>query len=155
VGGGVGIIAASDYAFALPAASVRLSEIALGIGPFVVGPALERRIGRSAFGALAIDADWRDCAWCERTGLYTRVLDTVSALDSVLPAMAARFASYSPAAIRQLKRVLWEGTDHWETLLPDRAAISGRLVVSEHTRMAIQAFVQQGASGEVRAARPA
>jgi len=151
VGGGVGLVAASDYAFALPSASVRLSELAIGIAPFVVGPAIERRVGRSAFSAMAIDTDWRDAAWCERYGLYTRVLDTEAALDSVLPAVAARLATYNPVAMAQLKRVLWEGTQHWETMLYERAAMSGRLVLSEYTRNAIAAFVQQGASGEVRA----
>ena len=153
VGGGVGIVAAADYAFALPSAAARLSEIALGLGPFVIGPAVERRIGHSAFSAMAIDAEWRDAAWCERQGLYTRVLDTEPALDSVLPAVAARLASYNPAATRQLKRVLWEGTDHWETLLFERAAMSGRLAMSEHTRRAVEAFAQQGASGEIRAVK--
>jgi methylglutaconyl-CoA hydratase len=155
VGGGVGIVAASDYVFALPGASVRLSELALGIGPFVVGPVIERRIGHSAFMALSIDAEWRDASWCERHGLYTRVLDTEAALESVLPAMAARLARHSAPALLQLKRALWEGTQHWETLLFERAAISGRLAVSEFTRKAILAFEQQGASGEVRAAKHA
>jgi methylglutaconyl-CoA hydratase len=153
VGGGVGVAAATDYAFALTAASARLSELAVGIGPFVVGPVIERRIGRSAFAAMAIDTDWRDAAWCERHGLYTRVLDTEAALDSVLPAMAHRLAGMNPDAMAQLKRVIWEGTQHWDTLLPERAALSGRLVLSEHARRAIEAFKQQGTSGEVRAAR--
>jgi enoyl-CoA hydratase/carnithine racemase len=155
VGGGVGIVAASDYSFALAGASVRLSEIALGLGPFVIGPAVERRIGLSAFSAMAMDAEWRDASWCERHGLYTRVLDTEPALDSVLPAVASRLAAYNPAATRQLKRVLWEGTDDWETLLFERAAMSGRLAMSDHTRRAVEAFAQQGASGEVRAVKRA
>jgi methylglutaconyl-CoA hydratase len=155
VGGGVGIIAAADYSFALPSAAVRLTELSLGIGPFVVGPAIERRIGRSAFAAMAIDTDWRDAAWCERHGLYTRVLDTEPALDSVLPSVAARLASFSPAAMRQLKRVLWEDTDDWETVLFQRAELSGRLIVSDQSRRAIQALEQQGASGEVRAVKRA
>ena len=154
VGGGVGIIAASDYVFALPMAAVRLSELALGIGPFVVGPAIERRIGRSAFGAMAIDTEWRDATWCERNSLYTRVLDTESALESVLPSFAARMARMHPPAVAQLKRVLWEGTQHWDTLLFERATISGKLVVSEYSRRVIAGFDQQGLSGEVRAVRP-
>jgi methylglutaconyl-CoA hydratase len=145
VGGGVGVVAASDYTFALSSASVRLSELSIGIGPFVVGPAVERRIGRAAFGAMALDADWRDAAWCERQGLYTRVLDTEAALDSVLPAVAARLAAMNPEALTQLKRVLWEGTNHWDTLLYERAALSGKLVLSDHTRRAIDAFASRQA----------
>jgi methylglutaconyl-CoA hydratase len=153
VGGGVGLVAAADYVFALPSAQVRLSEIALGIGPFVVGPVIERRIGRSAFAAMAIDADWRDAAWCERHGLFTRVIDTDSALDSVMNATTSRLAASSPAAMRQLKRVLWEGTEQWEMLLYERAAMSGRLVLSEHTKKAIDSFERMTASGEVRMAK--
>lgn len=140
VGGGVGLIAAMDYAFALSTASVRLSELAIGLGPFVVGPAIERKIGRAAFAAMAIDTDWRDAKWCEQKGLYARVLDTEPALDAVLPAVAHRLVGMNPEAITQLKRVLWEGTNHWDTLLYERAALSGKLALSEHTRRAIEAF---------------
>jgi enoyl-CoA hydratase/carnithine racemase len=140
VGGGVGLVAAADYAFALPAACARLTELSIGIGPFVVGPVIEHRIGRTAFGAMSLDTDWRDAAWCERHGLFTRILDTEAAMDSVLPAVAHRLATYNPAAISELKRVMWEGTAHWDTLLLERAAVSGRLVLSQHTRDAIEAF---------------
>lgn len=137
VGGGVGLVAATDYSFALPTASVRLTELAIGLGPFVVGPVIERKIGRSAFAALAIDADWRDAEWGQQHGLYTRVMDTEAAMDSVLPALAHRLAAMNPDALTQLKRVLWEGTNHWETLLFERAAISGRLAMSEYTARAV------------------
>jgi len=137
VGGGVGLVAATDYSFALPAASIRLTELAVGLGPFVVGPVIERKIGRAAFAALALDADWRDAEWAERQGLYTRVMDTEAAMDSVLPAFAHRLVGMSPDALTQIKRVLWEGTNHWETLLFERAAISGRLAMSEFTARAV------------------
>lgn len=137
VGGGIGLVAATDYSFALPAASIRLSELAIGLGPFVVGPVIERKIGRSAFAALALDADWRDAEWGQQHGLYTRVMDTEAAIESVLPAFANRLVASNPEALTQLKRVLWEGTNHWETLLFERAAISGRLAMSEHCRRAV------------------
>lgn len=137
VGGGVGLVAATDYSFALPTASLRLSELAVGLGPFVVGPVIERKIGRAAFAALALDADWRDAEWGERHGLYTRVMDTEAAMDSVLPAFAHRLVGMNPEAIAQLKRVLWEGTNHWDTLLYDRAAISGKLAMSDYTARAL------------------
>jgi methylglutaconyl-CoA hydratase len=138
VGGGVGLVAASDYSFALPAASVRLSELAIGLGPFIVGPVIERRVGRAAFGALAIVHDWRDAEWAERNGLFTRLMDTEAAMDSVLPAFARRLSETNPDALMQIKRMLWEGTNHWDTLLFDRAAVSGRLVMSEFTARAIK-----------------
>lgn len=137
VGGGVGLVAATDYSFALPGAEIRLSELAVGLGPFVVGPAIERKIGRAAFAALALDADWRDAEWGETHGLYTRVMDTEAAMDSVLPAFAHRLVNVNPEALTQLKRVLWEGTNHWETLLFERAAISGKLALSQFTAQAV------------------
>jgi methylglutaconyl-CoA hydratase len=140
VGGGVGVAAAADYAIATRSAALRLSELAVGIGPFVVGPAIERKIGAGAFGALAIDADWRDAEWGERHGLYARLVDDVAALDEAVIALARRLASFSPEALATIKRVTWEGTDHWERLLPERAEMSGTLVLSEFTRNAIAAF---------------
>ena len=137
VGGGVGLVAATDYSFALPGASIRLSELAVGLGPFVIGPVVERKVGRPAFAAMAIDADWRDAEWAHQHGLYTRVMDTEAALDSVLPAFAHRLVGMNPDALTQIKRVLWEGTNHWETLLFERAAISGKLAMSEFTARAV------------------
>jgi methylglutaconyl-CoA hydratase len=137
VGGGVGLVAATDYSFALPAASIRLTELAVGLGPFVVGPVIERKIGRAAFAALTLDTDWRDAEWAQKHGLYTRVMDTEAAMDSVLPALAHRLTGMNPDALTQTKRMLWEGTNHWETLLFERAAISGRLALSEYTARAV------------------
>ena len=137
VGGGVGLVAATDYSFALETASIRLSELAVGLGPFVVGPVIERKVGRSAFAALAIDHDWRDAEWAVKHGLYTRLMDTEAAMDSVLPAFAKRLAEVNPDALTQMKRVLWEGTNHWDTLLFERAGISGRLALSEFTAKAV------------------
>ena len=130
VGGGVGIVAASDYSLAVPEAPVRLSELAVGLGPFVVGPAIERRIGSSAFSAMALDADWRDAHWCVAHGLYTRICDNVQALDQVLGTLAHKLAAFNPAAITELKSALWHDTDSWDQLLEDRAAMSGKLVLS-------------------------
>jgi methylglutaconyl-CoA hydratase len=140
VGGGVGIVGASDYVLAVPEAPARLSELAVGLGPFVVGPAIERKIGKSAFSAFALDADWRDAHWCVAHGLYTRLCDNLPALDQVLGTLAHKLASYNPEAVSQLKAALWEGTDSWDRLLEERAEMSGRLVLSEFTRNAIAAF---------------
>jgi methylglutaconyl-CoA hydratase len=139
-GGGVGIAAAGDYTFATGAASAKLSELAVGIGPFVVGPVIERRIGRGPYAAMSVDADWRDADWCERHGLYARVFDDEAALDAALDALALTLASSNPDAMTALKRVFWEGTTHWETLLAERARMSGALVLSEYTRNAIAKF---------------
>lgn len=140
VGGGVGIAAAADYAVATRAASLRLSELAVGIGPFVVGPAIERKIGTGAFAALAIDADWRDAAWAERHGLYAQVVDDGVALDEAVRALAERLAGFNPEALTEVKRISWEGTEHWTQLLPARAELTGRLVLSDFTRRAIASF---------------
>jgi methylglutaconyl-CoA hydratase len=154
VGGGVGLVAATDYSFALDGASVRLSELAVGLGPFVVGPVIERKIGRAAFAAMAIDADWRDAEWAVQHGLYTRLMDTEPALDAVLPAFANRLVGMNPEALTQIKRVLWEGTNHWETLLFERAAISGKLALSEFTKRAVSRVEQSASHPTPSAPRP-
>lgn len=139
-GGGVGIVAASDYAIAVEGASLRLSELAVGIGPFVVGPVIAHKIGIGPFGAMALDADWRDAHWAERHGLYAQVVDSVDALDAAVHEHAVELALANPEAVRAIKRVLWEGTEHWDSLLEDRAEISGGLVLSDYTRAAIRKF---------------
>jgi len=139
-GGGVGIVAASDYSVALSTAAVRLSELAVGIGPFVVGPVIERKIGPGPFQAMAVDAAWRDAAWAERHGLYSRVADVETELDTTVHNVARTLARSNPEAMRLLKQVFWEGTDGWEELLARRAGMSGELVLSDFTRDAIAAF---------------
>jgi len=139
VGGGVGIVAAADYAMATSGAAVRLSELAVGIGPFVVGPVIERKIGHGRLAALSIDADWRDAAWAERHGLFARVFENAGALDDALGDLARKLVSSNPEALAQIKRITWDGTDDWPRLLEERAALSGRLVLSRFAREAIQA----------------
>ena len=137
VGGGVGLVAASDYCLAESGAALKLSELALGLGPFVVGPVIERKMGLAAFSAMAVDAEWRSAAWAHQHGLYAEVLDGAGALDERVTAFAARQAGYNPDAARRLKEVFWQGTEGWPELLAARAAISGELVLSDFTRKAI------------------
>ncbi|MGE0554552.1 MAG: enoyl-CoA hydratase/isomerase family protein, partial [Gemmatimonadales bacterium] len=136
-GGGVGLIAAADYALATGGAAVKLSELAVGIGPFVVGPVIERKVGAGAFAAMSVDADWRSAAWAATHGLYAEILESVEALDQRLESRVATLAGANPAAVRDLKRVFWEGTDGWDELLQRRAAVSGRLVLSQEAQAAI------------------
>ena len=140
VGGGVGLVAASDYAMAVESASLRLSELAVGIGPFVVGPAIERKIGLGGFSAMAVDADWRTARWGEGLGLYARLFENGTALDEGVDVLARKLATSNPQAMAKMKTVFWEGTEHWDALLEERAAMSGALVTSEFTRSAIAAF---------------
>ena len=141
VGGGVGIASAVDHCFATKYASVKLSELAIGIGPFVVGPAVERKLGGSGMATLAIDArSWKSAEWAANHGLYAEVFDSTDAMDVAVDRLAAELASSNPEAMANLKRILWEGTEHWDTLLAERAAVSGKLVLSEFTREAIAAF---------------
>jgi methylglutaconyl-CoA hydratase len=139
-GGGVGIAAAADYTFAVQGASAKLSELAVGIGPFVVGPVIGRRIGQGPYAAMAVDADWRDADWCERHGLYARVFDEVSTMDAAINALTGTLAASNPAAMLAMKRVFWQGTEEWDTLLEERARMSGTLVLSDFTRAAIAKF---------------
>lgn len=141
VGGGVGLAAATDYCFATSRAEVKLSELAVGIGPFVVGPAVERKIGLSAMSELAINAtEWRSAAWAREKGLYTEIYDTIAEMDAAISTLSLKLAQSNPEAMSALKEIFWQGTDHWDDLLSSRAAISGRLVLSEFTRNAISAF---------------
>lgn len=146
VGGGVGLAAAVDVCYAHRGASARLSELAIGIGPFVVGPAVERKIGTGNFGLMsATPTVWRSAEWCERKGLYAATFATVEELDAAVEAHARELARYSPEAMAELKRIIWRGTEDWDQLLMDRAAVSGRLVLSDFTRNAIAEFKRKAA----------
>lgn len=141
VGGGVGLASAVDYCLATEHASVKLSELAVGIGPFVVGPAVERKIGVSAMSQLAINAtEWQDAQWAREKGLYTELHPDIAHLDEAVEILANRLSKSNPEALTELKRVFWEGTENWDELLSERAAVSGKLVLSDFTRNAIQAF---------------
>ena len=141
VGGGVGLAAAVDYAIATNNAEVKLSELAVGIGPFVVGPAVERKIGTTAFNTLAIDATmWRTADWARRKGLFSEVHESIENMDEAIYRLANILAHSSPQAMAEMKKIFWKGTEHWDELLKERAAISGRLVLSEVTKNAIKKF---------------
>jgi len=141
VGGGVGIIAAADYAIAVDSASIKLSELAVGIGPFVVGPAVQRKVGLSGFSSLAIDAtEWRSADWARRHGLYSEIHTDVAQVNEAVTTLANKLAHSNPEAMMQLKKVFWEGTENWDELLHQRASISGKLVLSEFTHNAIHSF---------------
>jgi len=144
VGGGVGIASSADYTFAVDAASVKLSELAVGIGPFVVGPAVERKVGTSAFCQLTINAtEWQSAAWAKEKGLYAELFSTVEDMDRGIDALATKLASSNPEAMAMLKKIMWQGTEHWDELLIERAAMSGKLVLSEFTVNAINKFKQK------------
>lgn len=143
-GGGVGIVAAADYSLALVSAGVRLSELAVGIGPFIVGPVIERRIGNGPFNALAIDAEWRDAHWAERHGLYSKLCDVPTELDAQVESLSRTLARSNPEAMAELKKTFWAGTERWDELLPERAKMSGRLVLSDYTKRAIEEFGRRG-----------
>ena len=141
VGGGVGLAAAADYTIATKYASIKLSELAVGIGPFVIGPAVQRKIGMSAFSQLAIDAtSWQNAHWAKAKGLYTEVFEDVDEMDDYLKKFAFELKNMNPEAMALLKKVFWEGTDDWDKILEERAAMSGSLVLSEYSKNAIGKF---------------
>ena len=137
VGGGVGIAAACDYALAKNESSVKLSELAIGIGPFVIEPAVSRKIGKSATTEMTLEAEWKTATWANQKGLYAKVFESTSELDLAITAFANKLASYNPEALFEMKKVLWEGTENWDTLLYERAKISGKLVLSDFSREAL------------------
>lgn len=141
VGGGVGVASAVDYCVATKFASVKLSELAVGIGPFVVGPAVERKIGTSAMSQLAIDAtEWQTAEWAKQKGLYTEVYENVEDMDKGIDELANKLSNSNPEAMRLLKQIFWKGTEDWDELLKERAAMSGELVLSDFTKNAINKF---------------
>ena len=141
VGGGVGMASAVDYCLATKHASIKLSELAIGIGPFVVGPAVGRKIGTSAMSQLAINAtEWQSADWAKQKGLYAEVYDSIEDLDAGVCLLSERLKNSNPEAMKMLKKAFWEGTEHWDQLLEERAAMSGELVLSDFTREAISKF---------------
>lgn len=141
IGGGVGLVAASDFVIALEGASVRLSELALGIGPFVVGPAVGRKIGISAFSTLSLDANtWYGSDWAHAKGLYNKLAPSVEVLDELVDTLAADLAKSNPEALRRLKEIHWQATGHWDATLEQRAEISGQLILSDHTKKFLENF---------------
>lgn len=145
VGGGVGLASSVDYCIATDKSDIKLSELAVGIGPFVVGPAVERKIGTSAFSQLAIDAtSWRSAKWAKEHGLFAETYPTTEEMDDSIAKLTATLSRSNPEAMAEMKKAFWQGTENWDVLLDERAAISGRLVLSEFTRSAISAFKKQG-----------
>ncbi|MEE9349774.1 MAG: enoyl-CoA hydratase/isomerase family protein [Flavobacteriaceae bacterium] len=141
VGGGVGIISACDYVFASDKAAIKLSELSIGIGPFVIAPAVERKIGLAAFSALTIDAEnWQTAYWAKDHGLYQKVFDNTRTMDEFILILAKKLAHYNPMALEAMKASFWKNTSHWDTLLIDNAKISGTLVLSDFTKNALQKF---------------
>lgn len=141
VGGGVGLVAAADFAIATQAASVRLSELTIGIGPFVIGPAVQRKLGPAAFATLALDASQTyDAAWAYTHGLYNKLVASQQELDAEVNSLATALSGYNADAMAALKQQLWQGTGHWETLLYEHAATSGRLILAGAARAALQQF---------------
>lgn len=144
VGGGVGIIAACDYALATENSSVKLSELAIGIGPFVIEPAVSHKIGKTAMTQMTLNAqEWQTAHWAHQKGLYAKVLATEEELDEAVHVFAENIASYNPEALSEMKKIIWEGTENWDTLLIARAEISGKLVLSDFTKNALLQFKKQ------------
>ena len=141
VGGGVGLAAACDYVLATENAAIKLSELTIGIGPFVIEPAVTRKIGVSGTAELTIDAtNWKNAYWAKEKGLYARVFETAKELDTAIELLSEKLASYNIAALTEMKKVLWKGTENWTDLLEERAAVSGELVLSEFTKKALEKF---------------
>jgi len=141
VGGGVGVASATDYCMATKFAAIKLSELNVGIGPFVVGPAVERKLGLTGMSQIAIDANsFYPAEWAMQKGLFTQVYESTEALDEAVKAFAENLCNYNPEAMREMKQMFWKGTEHWDTLLAERAAISGRLVLSDFTKETLKRF---------------
>lgn len=137
VGGGVGLVSAADYALATDAASIRLSELAIGFGPFIIGPAVQRKVGLAAFTELAVDADWRDANWAKTHGLYAEVCPSIAELDTRLGTFTKKLSAFNPEAMAKLKAILWEGTEHWDQLVNARVSITAQLALTPFVKNAV------------------
>lgn len=141
VGGGVGLAAACDYCFATVQASIKLSELTIGIGPFVIAPAIKRKMGTAALSELTLSAtEWHNAYWAQKKGLYAKVYDTIDEMDKEIDYFTHNLSTYNPEALTEIKKVFWEGTDNWDDVLEKRAEISGNLVLSEFTKNALKKF---------------
>ncbi len=141
VGGGVGLAAACDYVLATEAAAVKLSELTIGIGPFVIAPAVERKMGLAALSELSLAAhEWKNAYWAQEKGLFAKVFESISDMDKEISLLSEKIASYNPQASQEMKKVLWENTEHWDKLLIERAGVSGELVLSDFTKNALAKF---------------
>ncbi|SRX76228.1 enoyl-CoA hydratase/isomerase family protein [Aequorivita antarctica] len=141
VGGGVGVASATDYCFATKFSAIKLSELNVGIGPFVVGPAVERKLGLSAMSQIAIDANtFYSAEWAMQKGLFNQVFESIEVMDAAVASFAANLCTYNPEAMREMKKVFWSGTEDWDELLAERAVISGRLVLSDFTKETLKRF---------------
>lgn len=140
VGGGVGLIAACDMAFATPESAIKLSEIAIGIGPFVIEPVVSKKIGSTDMAQLTLaPTEWKPAAWAFEKGLYNAIVSQEELNETVIN-KAKELAAYNPEALQEIKQLFWQNTSHWDTLLIERAAISGRLVLSDFTKNALNQF---------------
>lgn len=141
VGGGVGLTAACDYVFASENAAIRLSELSIGIAPLVIAPAVERKIGKAALAEMSLSpTEWKNAYWAKEKGLFAKVFGSLKELDKELDFFTQKLSTYNPDALHEWKKVLWEGTENWNQLLSERAAITGTLVLSEFTRNALSKF---------------
>ena len=141
VGGGVGLASACDYVFATVEAAIRLSELTIGIAPLVIGPAVERKIGTAAISEMSLSpTEWKNAYWAQEKGLFAKVFDDSKKMDDALHFFTEKLSSYNPEALEEWKKVLWAGTSDWDTLLVDRAALTGKLVLSEFTKNALSKF---------------
>ncbi len=143
VGGGVGIAAACDYAMATKESSIKLSELAIGIGPFVIEPAVTRKIGKNSTAEMSLETEWKTADWAYQKGLFSKIVDTTTELDLEIAAFAKKLATYNPESLSEMKKILWEGTENWDTLLYERAEISGKLVLSDFSKKALNQFKKQ------------
>ncbi|PUB28160.1 methylglutaconyl-CoA hydratase [Elizabethkingia sp. YR214] len=142
-GGGVGITCGADYCFATKDATLALTEINLGIGPFVIGPYVERKIGKSQFSAMAIDAEFRSAEWAEQHNIYHSVSENIAEMDTKLDDFLQKLSTRSDEALALIKKVSWDGTDYFNILMPDRIHMSASLILEDSAKKNIEAIKER------------
>lgn len=140
VGGGVGIVAASDYVLANKQAGLRLSELELGIGPFVIGPALERKIGKAHYATLAFGTKWMNAQWGQDCGLYNELFPNINELDIGVKNYIKKLRGFNPKAVSELKKTLIDKS--FEKTIREQVALTAKFCCEEFTQEKIQALVK-------------
>lgn len=141
-GGGVGIACAADYCFATKDAGLALPELNLGIGPFVIGPFVERKIGKSQFTAMSLDTEFRNANWAKDNHIYHQVFDSITEMDFEIQKFLEKLSAKSTDALALIKKVSWEGTEHFAELMPERILMSASLLLEDSTKANIEKIKQ-------------
>jgi methylglutaconyl-CoA hydratase len=143
-GGGLGLVAACDMAFAAADASFCLSETRLGLIPATIGPHVVRAIGRRNALRYFQTAETFDSAEALRIGLLHGVAAREQ-LDATISEVLDALSLTSQQATREAKRLVHDiaGQPLTDQLLADTAERIAAARESDDGREGVRAFLQK------------